>query len=214
MCGEGNTMKKLLATFILLVILLTVSPTMQASSELLHCEKDSIISTAVLLESGDYCVFIKNNSEIVIDELQAIIYYYDSEGQIVDYYSDGHDVILPGSTVVSKINGSKSYANASLDINYETGINRGYKNHSKDVSIHATQGNNGLIVYVKNNGDVDIDEIEYNFVFYYEGKIISMGSPNDVYDVKAGSVVLEKERLPKQYDAYEIYLNQAHTFDF
>ena len=180
----------------------------------LLCEKDGIAAKAVPTKDGDYCVFITNNTDGVIDELDATIYYMDGNGQIVDFQADGHDMVLAGSTVVSKIVMIKEFACAKLDIEYELGVNPRYENHAKNVSITSNIGNDNLIIQITNGGEVQIAEIEYAVVYYLGAEIVKVGYPHDVYKVEAGGTAIEKEYTPKEFDRYEIYLNQAHTFGF
>lgn len=168
---------------------------------------------AVPTLKGDVCVFIQNNSDTVIDELDAQILYKDESGNTIDVASDGHDMILPGSTVVSRMEAPDSYNKIETAASIELGVNRGYENHAADVDVNANKGDSGLIIEIKNNSDVDIDEIEYIAVFYQGDDIAKVGFSSDVRDVKAGATVIEKESTyDLEYDRFEVYLNQAHTF--
>lgn len=186
----------------------------QGDEGVLEFELDGIVARAVPTKDNLYCVFIANNAGKIIDDLTATIYFMSDDGQIIDLESDGHDMILPGYTVVSRISMSKGYSSARLELEYEIGVNPRYKNHSADVSIATNKGSDNIIVQVTNNGNVEIREIEYVLVFYLDDELVSVGYPNDVYDVAPGKTVIEKEILiPENYDRHEVYLNQAHTFD-
>ena len=55
--------------------------------------------------------------------------------------------------------------------------------------------------------------MEYIVVFYKGDDISDISYANDVYDVKPGEEVTEKvSTRGVEYDKYEVYLNQAHTF--
>lgn len=72
-----------------------------------------------------------------------------------------------------------------------------------------------MIVQITNNSDVDIDEIEFAVVLYNGDEIASIPYPEDVTNVKSGSTITEKvSTYGDEYDRFEVYLNQAHTFGF
>lgn len=160
-------------------------------------------------------MFITNTSEAVVDELDVQVNYKDADGKIIDLDEDGHDMILPGYTVVSKMDAPDEYADFEATVDIELGVNPRYKNHSDDVSISSNQGDECIIVEITNNSDISIDEIEYVVVLYKGEDIVSVCYPNDITDVAAGKTVIEKESTyGDEYDKFEVYLNQAHTFGF
>ena len=162
---------------------------------------------------GQLCVFIKNVGTEVIDELSVQAQFKDKEGTIIDVDKDGHDMILPGYTVVSGLDAPDEYETVEIQKKIELGVNPSYENHSENVSINAHDGANGIIVEITNNGDVEIEEIEYVLIYYLGDQIASVGRANDVLDVGAGETVVEEENpFRVDYDRYEVYLNQAHTF--
>lgn len=168
---------------------------------------------AIPTSDGDVCAFITNDSNTTIDILDIQVLYKDESGTIIDMDEDGHDMVLPGSTVVSKMDAPDSYSTLETTVNVELGQTPSYKNHSADVEINANQGDSCVIVEIKNNSSVDIEEIEYIVVFYKEDTIASVSYANDIHDVAAGSSVIEKENTYGiDYDRFEVYLNQAHTF--
>ena len=62
---------------------------------------------------------------------------------------------------------------------------------------------------------MDIDEIEYIAVLYQGDEIVTVEYSQDIYEVSAGETVTEKiDTYSEEYDSFEIYLNQAHTFGF
>lgn len=161
---------------------------------------------------GDVCVFITNNSNTVIDELEAQINYYDDTDNIIDLYTDGHDMILPGYTVVSKMAAPLEYARFETTCDIELECNLNYENHSDEVSISANSGDNCVIIQITNNSSVTIEEIEYIVVFYKNDEIVEVSYPEDINDLDSGDTVIEKESILADYDRFEVYLNQAHTF--
>lgn len=174
-------------------------------------KKISVVTKPTL--DGTFCVFITNGSESIIDELDIQIHYKDAQGTIIDMDEDGHDMVLPGYTVVSRMDAPDSYVDFDTDVSIELGVNPSYENHSEQVSISANQGDNCVIVQITNNSDVNIEEIEYVVVLYKGDDIVEVCYPKDVYDVGAGKTVVEKESTYRaDYDRFEVYLNQAHTF--
>ena len=174
-------------------------------------EKISVVAKPTLDDT--FCVFITNGSESIIDELDIQIHYKDTQGTIIDMDEDGHDMVLPGYTVVSRMDAPDSYDDFDTDVSIEIGVNPRYENHSKQVSISANQGDDCVIVQITNNSDVDIEEIEYVVVLYKGNDIVEVCYPQDICDVGAGKTVVEKESTYRaDYDRFEVYLNQAHTF--
>ena len=168
---------------------------------------------AVPTLNGDVCTFITNNSDTVIDELSIQVLYKDDTGNTIDMDEDGHDMILPGSTVVSQMDAPTSYATIETGVSVELDVNPSYENHAADVQINANQGEDCVILEFINNSSVTIEEIEYIIVLYKGDALVSVENPNDIYDVAAGQTITEKvSTYNKDYDRFEVYLNQAHTF--
>ena len=176
---------------------------------------DRIEVKAVPTKDGLMCAFITNNSDTVVDELGVQINYLDENGTTIDLDEDGHDMVLPGSTVVSRLDAPESYADYQIGKNVELGVNPRYQNHAKNVGLNANQGEECIIVEITNNSDVSIDEIEYIAVLYQGDDIVTVEYPEDVYDVEPGQMITEKINTRREeYDRFEVYLNQAHTFGF
>lgn len=183
------------------------------TDDVLIWEENGISAKAYPTDDGLYCVFITNNSDEVVDDISATIYYMNEDSQVVDMDEDWQDVVLPGYTVVSIIDQAEDYSSAKLELKCEYGIHPDYENHSEGVSLSANEGEDCIIVQIQNNTDIVIEEIEYAVVYYRDGKVASVGYPKDVYDVTAGDMAIEKEYLPSvEFDGFEIFLNQAHTF--
>lgn len=164
---------------------------------------------------GLMCAFITNNSEVTIDELSVQINYKDNSGSTIDMDEDGHDMVLPGATVVSRMEAPDQYADYEVQTSVELGVHKSYENHAKEIDLKSNQGDECIIIEITNNADVDIDELEYVAVLYSDNEIVTVEYPQDVYDVASGSTITEKiDTYGEQYDRFEIYLNQAHTFGF
>lgn len=171
-------------------------------------------------------VFITNNSQTIIDELEVQINYLDESGNTIDVDTDGHDMILPGYTVVSKMDlPSSEFADASIEYKFSIGDHPKYVNHSEDVTVESNPGSDCVIVKITNNSDVEIDEIEYDVVLYKGDDIVTITYPEDIYHVLPGSTETEKVDIYNKktyenliygsdYDRIEVYLNQAHTFGY
>lgn len=176
---------------------------------------DQVQVEAVQTLDGLMCLFVTNNSQSTIDELDVQINYKDGNGSTIDMDDDGFDMVLPGSTVVARMEAPESFSDYEIEASVELGSNPSYKNHANDIEIKSNQGDQCIIVEITNNSDVDIDEIEYIAVLYQGDKIATVEYPEDVMDVSSGDTVTEKiETYNEEYDHFEIYLNQAHTFGF
>lgn len=162
---------------------------------------------------GLMCAFITNNSGVIIDELGVQINYKDSTGATIDMDEDGHDMVLPGSTVVSRMEAPEQYTDYEVQTSVELGAHPTYENHAEEVEIKSNQGDQCIIVEITNNAAVDVEEVEIVAVLYQGDQIVTVEYPLDVYDVPTGTTVTEKiDTYSDQYDRFEIYLNQAHTF--
>ncbi len=160
------------------------------------------------------CVFITNNSDVVIDELDVQTNFKDSNGVTIDLDTDGHDMILPGYTVVSRMECPNEYASFETTHSIELGVNPRYKNHSENCSVETNIGNDCVIINLTNNGEVLIEEVEYNVIFYKGENIVEVCFSEDIRDLGVGETRTLKQDAPYgvEFDRAEIYLNQAHTF--
>lgn len=176
---------------------------------------DQVQVEAVQTLDGLMCLFVTNNSQSTIDELDVQINYKDGNGSTIDMDDDGFDMVLPGSTVVARMEAPESFSDYEIEASVELGSNPSYENHANDIEIKSNQGDQCIIVEITNNSDVNIDEIEYIAVLYQGDKVATVEYPEDVMDVSPGDTVTEKiETYNEEYDRFEIYLNQAHTFGF
>lgn len=175
--------------------------------------KEKLDIKAVPTLDGLMCLFITNNSQTIIDELDVQINYKDDSGATIDTDSDGHDMFLPNSTVVSRLDAPDNYSEYDIETNLELGVNPNYINHSNDIMVNSNQGDSCIIIEITNNSDITIDEIEYIAVLYKGNEIVTVEYPVDIMDVPSGNTITEKvETFDTDYDRFEIYLNQAHTF--
>ena len=159
---------------------------------------------------------IQNNSKKQIGELEIQFLFYDADNNILGTSEDGHDAILPGSTVtsfVSDMDVPQGYDHVDYKLNVDVDANSGYKNHTAKVDIKTNVGEDCVILQIKNNADVTIEEFEYAVVFYKDGKIVDMGNGIDVFDIESGDMVVEEySSWGVDYDTYKVFINQAHTF--
>ncbi len=177
--------------------------------------KSNVDIKAVQTQDGLICAFITNNNEVVVDELNIQINYKDESGATIDLDEDGHDMILPGNTVVSRMEAPDAYSSFEIDTTLEMGVNSKYENHADKVAIASNQGEDGIIVEITNNSEVSLDEVEVIAVLYQGEEIVTVSYPSDIYDIPSGKTVTEKIRAYGDvYDRFEVYLNQAHTFGF
>ena len=186
---------------------------------------DKLDIQAKVTLDGQVAVFATNNSDTVIDELELQINYIDENGNTIDMDTDGHDMVLPGYTVVSKMDvPSVDFADAQIEYEVSLGDHPSYVNHSEDVVVESNPGNDCVIVKITNNSDVQIREIEYDVVLFKGDDVVTICYPNDIYDVAPGATETEKEsvysaktyqplKYGTDYDRIEVYLNQAHTFN-
>ena len=175
---------------------------------------------------GQMAVFITNNSKTIIDELEVQINYLDDSGNTIDMYNDGHDMILPGYTVVSRLDEPENgFTDYNLDYEISIGDHPKYVNHSDNIVIESNPGDDCIIVKVTNNSDVEIDEIEFDVIVYKGDDIVTITYPQDIYHVLPGSTETEKVsvyniktyqslKYGTDYDDIEVILNQAHTFGY
>lgn len=183
----------------------------ESSMPPIHNE-DVLITTAKTLD-GKVCAFITNNGTKTIDELEVQIIYKDSSGNIVDTDRDGHDMILPNHTVVSRFNAPKSFDTYEVEHIEEYGVHSTYKNHLEQCEVRSNLGEKCVIVQITNNSNVEIEEFEYIVVFYKGDDIASVSYPKDVYHIAPNKTTTEKvSTYSLDFDRFEVYVNQAHTF--
>lgn len=193
----------------------TTSPLSSDSTDIsIEDAQNNLDIQATPTQDGLMCVFITNNNDITIDELEVQVNYKDESGSIIDTDKDGHDMILPGHTVVSRLDSPDSYSDFEVTSSIELNVHPNYQNHSESISVSSNQGDDCVIIEITNNSDITIDELEYIVVFYSGNEISTVSYPEDVSDVKTSDVLVEKcASYGITYDSFKVYLNQAHTFD-
>lgn len=174
---------------------------------------DQVQVEAVQTLDGLMCLFITNNSQTIIDELSVQINYKSDDNTTIDMDEDGFDMVLPGYTVVSRMDAPEAFSDYTIEASIELGSNPTYQNHSNDMQVNSNQGDQCIIVELTNNSDVSIDETEYIAVLYQGDQVATVEYPEDIMDIAPGDTVTEKiDTYGEEYDHFEIYLNQAHTF--
>lgn len=187
----------------------TVSDNSESTSEI----EGKIDIKAEPTLDGHYCVFITNNSDTVVDELCVQIQYLDEDGTIIDVDDDLHDMLLPGRTVVSRMDSPPKYDGVKTEFSIELGANPNYVNHADSIEVTVNKGDECIIVQITNNSGVMIDEVEYIVVLYKNKDIVSATYPEDIVDVPTNKTIVSKESTYDiEYDRFEVYINQAHTF--
>lgn len=161
-------------------------------------------------EHGEICGFITNTSNEVIHDVNIQLNYKDANGQTIKTDKDGHDALLPGYTVVSRFDCPKEFSCVSFEFDFSSNH---YENHSPYVNINSNIGENNIILEITNNWDKKISEIEYDVILYKKNRIVEIKYPEDVNGLEAGKTITKEVNTSGQeFDRYEIYLNQAHTF--
>ena len=162
-------------------------------------------------EHGEICGFITNVSDQIIPDMGIQLNYKNKKGETIKTDRDGHDVVLPGYTVVSRFDCPKEFSNITLEFTW--GSAPGWVNHSEYVHIETNIGENNIILEITNNWDNKISEIEYDVILYKKDRIVEILYPQDVIGVEPGITVTKEESTwGQEFDRYEVYLNQAHTF--
>ncbi len=163
-------------------------------------------------QDGDIVVFLTNRNAYVIPDLELQVLFY-KDGNIIDTDEDGHDVLVPENTVVSKMDAPSSYDDYEVKISVERHGDT-YRNWIYDLEVESNIGEDNIIIQFANEGEVDIEELEYIVVFYSGDEITGTSYANDIYDISAGDTAIENVSTHQyDFDGYEIYINQAHTFD-
>ena len=95
----------------------TVGPASETKIEE-SAEQNDISSQVEIIaqktEDNLLCVFVTNNADITIAEIDFQVNFKDESGQIIKTEEDGHDAVLSGSTVVSRISTPDNYADYEI----------------------------------------------------------------------------------------------------
>ena len=158
-----------------------------------------------------------NVSDEIIPDFEAQIVFYDADGNIIEMEKDGHDVVLPGSTVVTEKgvynDAILQYDTVEVMVDTEKYTNR-YVNHADKLTIKDNTSGNKVFLQVTNNDSEEIEEIEIVVVYYDKDNKIIGASEEEIHDLSAGKkTIMEFSGYDENAtDHYVYYVNQAHTF--
>lgn len=164
-------------------------------------------------------VFVKNNNDIVVNNLDINIVYYDSTGNIIKAESSRFDNILPEHEYAMLLRiGNEEFDHVELSINsVSPGFNSGgYNLEYKDgmtlddyVNIDANNNKTTVNVKYTNVNEQDINFLQTTCVYYKKGEII--GADYDAFEIdKEKSVVksFNETSTPCLFDEYKVYVSQ------
>lgn len=163
----------------------------------------------------DVCIFLTNNSSKVIPYVEGQVLYKDSTGKTLDIAEFYFNSVLTGSTVVHCAYAwdvSDAWETYEVTYSLKMDADFGEKNHIAKCIVSSNKGDDNIIVEIKNDAGVKLDEVEYVVVFYKNDKIVYAGYPEDRYNIsiESGATYTDKvETRGKEYDRYEVYLNEA-----
>lgn len=181
---------------------------------------DVIVSDWAFIE-GDYhnqaIIALTNVSNQIIPELNVQIVFYDEKGDVIGTCNDGHDVILPGSTVVTEkqLYDRERSDYASVEVILKAMNDNSYENHTENLAIKESVTKSGVFLQITNNDKVSIDEVEIAVVYYKNG--IPVGADTkEIYNLNSGDTYTLDYYGYKTFgaDAHRYFVNQAHTFGF
>ncbi len=175
------------------------------------------------LLNGEAAVVFTNNNDIIIPSFEASIVFYDNDGDMLAMNSDVHHAVLPGSQVVTKTisiaDPNIDFKNYSVQIKVDMDMN-GYESLSEHLSIKSNESlDGGVIAKIKNNADIEIEELEVAVLFYVDGKVIA-ASEEEKYNILPGETGILKFRAPYDdydridFDAYKLFINQAYHISY
>lgn len=175
--------------------------------------QDGIEITTIKTLDNKVCAFITNKGTKTVDELEVQIIYKDQSGNIVDVDDDGHDMVLSNQTVVSRFDTPQSFDTYEVEYTAEYDVHPKYQNHLEECDVKSNLGDDGVIIQITNNSNVEIEEFEYIVVFYKGNDVSSVSFSQDVYDISSKKTIIEKvTTYGIDFDRFEVYVNQAHTF--
>lgn len=159
-----------------------------------------------------------NVSDEIIPDFEAQVIFYDKDGNILEMVKDGHDVVLPGTTVVTRRSVSNDevlgYDSVEVLIDTEKYTNR-YINHVENLDLKGNVSGNKVYLTVTNNDTVEIEEIEIVVVYYDKDYKIIGASEEEAHHLSpSNKTILEFSGYDEANTASCVYyVNQAHTFD-
>lgn len=163
----------------------------------------------------DVCIFLTNNSSEFIPYVEGKILYKDSAGKTIDVAEFYFNSVLGESTVVHcayawDVSDTWETYEVTYSMNMDSDL--GEKNHTAKCVVNSNEGDGNIIVEIKNESGVKLDEVEYIVVFYKDDKIVYAGYPEDRYEISMESGAIytgEVNTRGNEYDSYEVYLNEA-----
>lgn len=171
---------------------------------------NNISTNAVRTQDGYVCVFLTNNNDFVIGEIELQLIYKDANGIIVDTESARKSNISPAATVVYSLSAPDNYSSFEVIKSFNMDYSSYYKNYYEFCSIEGSQGEKCIIIQCTNNSDETINSIEYAVVFY-KGNNVVESSRETLYDVLPHKTEIDKvNTYNTDYDHFEIYLNYAY----
>lgn len=159
-----------------------------------------------------------NVSNEIIPDFEAQVIFYDKDGNILEMVKDGHDVVLPGTTVVTRKSvyndAVLNYDSVEVLIDTEKYTNR-YINHVENLDFKGNVSGDKVYLTVINNDTVEIEEIEIVVVYYDKDYKIIGTSEEETYHLSpSNKTILEFSGYDAANTAVCVYyVNQAHTFD-
>ncbi len=185
-----------------------------------EAESEADISNSVSVEwettlERDVCIFLTNGSNKVIPHVSGQVLYKDSAGETVDVAEFNFYEVLSGAKVVScafayeVTDEWETYdVTYSIDMDWDVGDT----NYADKCVVNAHEGDGNIIVEITNNAGVKLDEVDYVVMFYLGDDISWMVKPSiegNISIEKDSTYTGEAELLGREYDRYEVYLNEA-----
>lgn len=166
--------------------------------------------------STQLIVEFTNTGAESIPDMEVEMILYDKDGNILTSESDGHDVFLPGSTVVTQksIYGIDDADLAQLKVIIDTEkYTNHYVNHVDNLDFKGSVNGNKVFLEVTNNDSDEIEEIEIVVVFYKDGRIVGADEKETHHLGSGKEYVFEFSGYEDtEADSYQYFVNQAHTF--
>ena len=173
----------------------------------------NIAYEAKRLEDGSLLVFIKNNNEDM-GGVKVDVKFFDNAGNLVDTGKDRIEGINPGQEVIAQVR-NISYDAETYEI-VVTAITNYYISHLNEVNVTHNDTGEGIFIKIKNNSDVELDEISAVVLFYRNDEVVA-AIKDEVLNLepeKEFSVTVSYPRNEESenidFDRYEVYLNAAN----
>lgn len=192
-----------------------VDNVIEGGGEIVDSIEDKVEVKWEATDSRDVCIFLTNNATEAIPYVEGKVLYKDSEGKTIDIAEFYFNSVLAGSTVAHcayawDVTDEWETYEVTYTLNMDSDL--GEKNHVAKCVVGSNVGDENIIVEIKNDSGVKLDEVEYVVVFYKEDQIVYAGYPEDRYEISIenGATYTGKvETRGNEYDRYEVYLNEA-----